>query len=68
MQQTLRFAWWSPEQASETLGCTPDHVRWLCREGKLTARLERRRWWIDPASVARYLDRRRSEEGVARGS
>lgn len=58
MQGTLAFAWWTPEQVAQTLGCTPDHVRDLCRQGKLTARNERRRWWIEPASVARYLARR----------
>lgn len=62
MQRTLQFAWITPEQAAAMLDCTPDHVRALCRDGKLTARLERRRWWIEPASVARLLARK---EGVA---
>jgi hypothetical protein len=61
MQRTLEFGWWTPEQAAQCLGCTPDHVRDLCRSGVLLAKQERRRWWIEPASVARYLARR---EGV----
>lgn len=49
---------WSPEQAAELLGCTPDHVRLLLRRGDLQGILERRRWYVDPDSVRRRVARR----------
>lgn len=50
--------WWTPQQAADAIGCTVDHVRDLLRQGKLTGKRDRRRWWVEPASVARYLGRR----------
>lgn len=55
--------WWTPEQAAAALGCSVDHVRDLLRQGKLTGKRDRRRWWVWPPSVAHYLGRKE----VARG-
>lgn len=53
---------WSPEKAAELLGCTPDHVRLLCRRGELQAIRERRRWYVEPNSVRRRLQLRAQGE------
>jgi Helix-turn-helix domain len=58
MVQSLPSGAWSPEDAAAVIGCTPDHVRWLCREGRLVAALRARRWYVDPDSVRRYVARR----------
>lgn len=63
MQRQLMFEWWTPEQAAAALQVSADHVRDLCRRGKLSGKIERRRWWIDPSSVARYLAKREEANG-----
>lgn len=52
------FYAWSPEEAARAIGCTPDHVRALCRSGALMAVHERRLWFIAPDSARRYMLRR----------
>jgi hypothetical protein len=44
----------SPDDAALIIGCTPDHVRLLCRRGLLTAVRVRQRWFVDPDSARRY--------------
>lgn len=53
---------WGPDYAAEVIGCTPDHVRDLCRRGQLTAVRRYRRWYIAPDSVRAYVARPRRRE------
>lgn len=58
---------WSPERAADVLGVTASHVRDLARAGELVAVRERRRWYLDPASVRSYLARQQRRRAQLSG-
>jgi hypothetical protein len=41
-------------KAASLLGCAPDYVSRLCREGKLEGVRHQGQWYIDPKSLARF--------------
>lgn len=46
--------WITPEDAADMLFCTAQHIRLLCRKGRLTGRKERGRWWVTKMSCRLY--------------
>lgn len=55
----------SPDDAALIIGCTPDHVRLLCRMGQLTAVRVRQRWFVDPESARRYSREKARKQDAA---
>lgn len=57
----------TPTQAAAIIGCTPSHVRALCRNGRISAKMEREEhpngdgtpryfYWITKTEVERFRD------------
>lgn len=53
----------STADAAQTLDRSPQHVRWLCRQGVLFGAYRRGRdWWIPRAAIDAYSASRRTEK------
>lgn len=51
-------------QAAEVLGCTPQAVTQLCRDGLLPASRPMKAWLIRPEDLRAYIDAHRNDQAV----
>jgi excisionase family DNA binding protein len=49
-------------EAAEILGCSPQAVTQLCREGELPASRPMKAWLIDPADLRAYITAHRNDQ------